>query len=120
MTAHDRSADWRGPRTTDRRMSERSLLSTVPMPILASAKHLRVSELGMSTGPSFAVQRREAFEPPIQLVEALQQLERYRSAMRIGRVVLEDGRTWFFDRDGYRSETAAPPPGGSDTGTPRA
>lgn len=24
--------------------------------------------------------------------------------MRIGRVVLEDGRTWFFTSEGFRSE----------------
>ncbi len=74
------------------------------MTVLATAAHLRVSEIGMAMGPSFVAQRREAYEPPIPLTEAMLQVEKYRSSMRIGRVVLEDGRTWFFTPEGFRSE----------------
>jgi hypothetical protein len=86
-------------------LPDRSLLSTIPSTILATAAHLRVYEIGLAAGPSFVAQRREVYEPPIPLGEAMQFIERYRASMRIGRVILEDGRTWFFSPEGFRSET---------------
>ena len=79
------------------------LLATIPTTVLAAARDARVVEVGMAAGPSFVAQRSERFAPAVPIADAVRRLEPYRGAMRIARVVLDDGRTWFFDRDGFRS-----------------
>ncbi len=83
------------------------LLTTIPTVVLSAARHLRATEVAMAAGPSFVAQRTERFALPLPIAEAVRRLEAYRFAMRIGRVVLEDGRTWFFDRDGFLRTTSA-------------
>ena len=76
----------------------------VPKAILASAYGRQVLEIGMGAGPGCIAQRTIKYEPPISVTEALQRLEAFRSVMKIGRILLDDRRTWFFDVNRFQRE----------------
>ena len=80
-------------------------IELVPTAVLTSARDQLVIEIGMAAGPSFVAQRTIKFEPKIAIAEALLRLESFRGTLRVGRILLDDGRTWFFDPIGFRRET---------------
>ena len=76
----------------------------VPAGVLASAEGQQVVEMGMGAGPGCIAQRTVKFDPKLSITEALVRLEEFRSVMKKGRILLDDGRTWFFDPVRFLSE----------------
>ncbi len=79
-------------------------LAMVPAAVLASAQEQHVVEIGMGAGPGCIAQRTLKFDPRISVTEGLHRLEDFRSEMKIGRILLDDGRTWYFDELQFRRE----------------
>ncbi len=79
-------------------------LEMVPAAVLASAEGQQVVEMGMGAGPGCIAQRTVKFDPTLSIPEALHRLEELRSVMKKGRILLDDGRTWFFVDYEFRGE----------------
>lgn len=84
-------------------MSEPASLMTIPADVLEMVGGRRAASVHFAAGPAFVGQYNHTFEAPVPLAAALEHLARYQSSLRIGRIVLVDGVTLFFDHEGYLS-----------------
>lgn len=62
--------------------------------------------MGFGTGPGYAAQHTERFDPPVDFNDGIAWLERYRSIYRRARLEFESGlRLWFSGATFERAES---------------
>jgi hypothetical protein len=74
------------------------LIDLIPEDVLVKIATLPVAEAGFGAGPGFCVVKRWPYDPPITLLEALFQLERYRELMKRCHIHFSDGSRLVLDR----------------------
>jgi hypothetical protein len=80
---------------------KQKLIDLIPEDVLVKIATLPVAEAGFGAGPGFCVVKRWPYDPPITLLEALFQLERYRELMKRCHVHFSDGSKLILERNQF-------------------
>ncbi len=80
----------------------KKLIDTIPPEVKAAIEGKKVVDVGFGAGPGFVAGKAQEFDRPVPLEEGAEWLERYREAMRVGHIGLEDGTVIFFESRGFK------------------
>jgi len=81
----------------------RIVLETTPDEIVENIKNKKCKLVGFGAGPACCAHYEHKFEKLVTIKKAFAHLEKYRHAIKIGRIEFENGSTLFFYCTGFKS-----------------
>lgn len=73
------------------------MISSIPEEVKKETDNILVKEVGFAAGPGFMAQHSKKFDSNINLIQALEYLEKYKGRFKVARVVFENDKVLSFD-----------------------